>query len=117
MSNIASVILDERVRRMSLNEALFREVNERINDVNNGWSLTGDIEIVCECGDLGCTQLLRLRLAEYEHIRSDPTWFAVVAGHEVAMVEVVIARATGYNVVQKRVGVPADVARVTDQRR
>ena len=110
--------MDERARRIGLNEALFREVNERLNDVNNTFAvMTGVVEILCECGDLGCVEQLSLAPGDYEHVRSDPTWFAVVPGHDVAAVEFVIASYPAYDIVQKRPGTPAEVAEATDVRR
>ena len=111
-------ILDERTRRIGLNEALFREVNERLNDVNNTFSVvTGVMEILCECGDLSCVEQLSLAPGDYERLRSDPTWFAVVPGHDIEMVEIVIASYPAYDIVQKRAGAPAEVAKATDVRR
>jgi hypothetical protein len=42
--------MDERERRIGLNEALFREVNEAVSDINADFEAP-DFEIVCECGD------------------------------------------------------------------
>jgi hypothetical protein len=104
--------VDEQAERIGRNEALFRHVNERLKEVGSDFSLVSeDAAFVCECGDVACTQEIRMTLAEYEHVRTDPTWFAVVAGHEIPAVEWVVRRHEGWNVVQKREGDPADVAR------
>lgn len=45
---------EERKRR------LLREVNERIRLVTANFAVTdGNLELVCECGASGCTELLR----------------------------------------------------------
>lgn len=109
--------MDERERRIGLNETLYREVNERLGDLNETFaSVSGVIVIVCECGDVGCTQQLTIPHADYEHLRSDPTWFAVAPGHEVASVEFVVTSHDGYDIVQKRPGEPAALAEATDPR-
>jgi hypothetical protein len=106
-----------RERRIGLNEALFREVNERLEDVNDTFSsVSGVLETVCECGDISCSQQLTIPHQDYEHVRSDPTWFAVIPGHELASVELVVVSRDGYDIVQKRAGAPAAEAKATDPR-
>ena len=74
------------------------------------------MEIVCECGDIGCTVQLTIVPAEYEYIRSEATWFAVIPGHEQLGVETIVANREGYDIVQKRPGAPAEISRATDPR-
>ena len=70
--------------RAGRNEVVFREVNERLRELGEGFSLVSEVaEFVCECGDSGCAERIELNLAEYERVRSDPTWFVIVPGHEV----------------------------------
>ena len=85
--------------RIAQNEVLFREVNERIREVEK----EPQLHILCECGDEDCTRLIGMTLEEYERLRADPVAFAVVPGHETASVEEVVARET-YHVVRKRPG-------------
>jgi hypothetical protein len=109
--------LDERQRRIGQNEALFRKVNERLNDVHDALAtLTGVLEIVCECGNLSCAELLSITPDDYEHMRSEATWFAVLPGHEIGEVEQVVASRDGYDVVEKRPGPAADEAEAADPR-
>src|SRR6476620_1565755 len=57
-------------------ESVFRSVNEKVEDINRAFSLaTESMSVVCECGDINCTQQLEIDLATYEAVRSDPTWF------------------------------------------
>jgi hypothetical protein len=90
-----------REERVARNEALFREVNERIRDVNEEAPAAAETAFVCECGDPECTEPVSLTLVEYEEIRGDPTHFAVLPGHVVADVEVVIAGNDRFVVVKK----------------
>ena len=109
--------IDERARRKALNEAAFREVNERIRSLNETFSeFSGEFSIVCECDDSACVEHLAVRPDEYEMVRSDPTLFAVRPGHESPAVETVEAERGGYNVVRKRPGEPAKIAVATDPR-
>ena len=42
----------DRAERIGLNEALFREVNERVKGINDGFGgRLEEAEFVCECGD------------------------------------------------------------------
>jgi hypothetical protein len=107
----------DRHERIGLNEAVFREVNERINDLAESFGLDEQpLDLVCECGDPACVERISMSRAEYEELRADPTHFAVYAGHNAADVEDVVTRRSGYEVVRKHEGEPADVARETDPR-
>lgn len=109
--------MDERARRVGQNEALFRQVNERIEQVNRDFAaLTSRIDVVCECGDGGCAERIVLSVDEYERVRRDPTWFILLPGHDEPDVEDVIEDHDGWIVVQKRPGEPAQIARETDTR-
>ena len=94
---------EERVAR---NEALFREFNERVEDMaetfdprDEGDSLR--IGFVCECGNLDCLERLDLTRAAYEEVRSDAKRFVVARGHEDMSIARVVAREEGYLVVEK----------------
>ena len=106
--------MEERERRIGLNESLFREVNERVKDVNETFNVfTEQVDIVCECGDAKCTERIVLRAEEYESVRSNAEHFAVAPGHLAADVEHVIAEHEGWQVVRKDPGPAAHVARAT----
>ena len=112
-----NVPVRSREERIGLNEAMFRDVNERIRALNADFAEISDVvDIVCECGRIDCIERIEMPPAEYEALRSDPTLFAIVAGHEIADVEDVVARYASYHVVRKRPLVPAEIARATDPR-
>ncbi len=103
--------------RIGKNEALFREVNERVKTVNESFSLvTQRADFVCECGDQACMDRITMALDEYERIRAEATWFLTREGHEIADVETVIERHPGYQVVAKLPGPPAALADEQDPR-
>lgn len=102
----------ERVRRVGQNEAFFRQVNERVREVNETFSvLTGSGDFVCECGDPSCVDRIELTMEEYRRVRSQPELFAIRPGHEIADVETVVEENERFAVVRKREGEPSRVAR------
>ena len=107
--------MSERGRRIGLNEAIFRQVNERISELSGNYE-TPILEILCECGDIDCSDRFEIAHQAYEELRSDPTLFAVIPGHEIADVEDIVEVSHGYLVVRKHAGDPADVAKATDPR-
>jgi hypothetical protein len=109
--------VDERERRMGENEVLFREVNERLESLNEAFSpLTEQMLIVCECADLSCIERIPVTLAEYEELRADPKAFAILSGHEAAEVDQIVAERDRYVIVRKRPGEAARVAVTKDPR-
>jgi hypothetical protein len=109
--------VSERERRIGANEAIFREVNERVEEINRTFStLTESMKIMCECGDVRCAEMISIPVSEYERIRADSTLFAVVPGHEAPDVEGVVQRQDGFDVVRKHPGEPAAIAEATDPR-
>jgi hypothetical protein len=101
-------------KRLALNEALFRETNERAEERVR--LFVGDEElygIICECASLDCSERITLSKDEYAAVRSDPAQFAVKPGHTIGDVEEVVARNERFEVVRKR-GVAAEVAEFLD---
>src|ERR1700693_4632537 len=116
-SREAGVDEEARRARIAKNESLFRSVNEKLEDINRGFSLaTQSMTAVCECGDMNCAEQIEIDLATYEQVRSDPTWFVIVPGHEVADVEEIVARHGGFDVVCKHKGAGKAVAIATNPR-
>jgi hypothetical protein len=109
--------MDERERRIVQNETLFREVNERVKDLNVTFANFTDVmEVVCECGSRHCADRFAITPQEYEALRSDPDHFAVIPGHEIADVERIVSRCGHYDVVEKLPGEAQRIAHATDPR-
>ncbi|MGH3030893.1 MAG: hypothetical protein ACRDNE_09040 [Gaiellaceae bacterium] len=108
--------MDSRQHRVAKNEALFREVNERIKEVNEPLALEESSDYLCECGSRDCTEPIALTRAEYERVRSGPTHFAVVSEHVVPDVENVVAENARYAIVEKRSPAAARIAIERDPR-
>jgi hypothetical protein len=97
-------------QRLALNEALFREVNERIREISDTFVQDdATYDFLCECSDPGCTKRVVLTRDEYEKLRSDPTRFVVAKGHVLQEIETVVERAKDHVVVEKE-GAAADIA-------
>jgi hypothetical protein len=109
--------MDERERKIGENEALYRTVNERIDDLNQVFgTITNTMTVVCECGDGACAQQIELAVGDYERVRSESTNFIIVPGHEIPDVEDVVERNDTFDVVRKHAGDIAELARETDPR-
>jgi len=114
--------VEPRLTRLAKNEALFREVNERISEISQELAPgTPNPELidglVCECSDPQCLERVGpLTIAQYEGVREDSRRFITAAGHQAADVERVVDRQPSYWVVEKHEGPPSDVARERDPR-
>jgi hypothetical protein len=107
--------MSERTRRIGLNEAVFRAVNEEIEGLAQRFALVDQkLDLICECGNSGCAERIHLGHDEYAQLRSDSTLFATVPGHEFPDVETVVGRHDGYQVVKKDDGEAAELAERTD---
>jgi hypothetical protein len=110
-------MIQSREQRIGLNEAVFREVNERIESLAESFDLgTQPLDLICECGDVSCVQRIHMTHAEFEELRSDPHLFAISPGHDIPDVESIVANRRGYDVVKKHPGDPQEVAERTDRR-
>jgi hypothetical protein len=105
--------MDKRLERRARNEALIREVNERIEKVDkaaveaNAGPEERFFEFLCECGggdagDVACEEHVEMTIQEYEKVRSQDDRFAVYPGHEQEALEWVAARNERFVVVDKR---------------
>jgi hypothetical protein len=109
--------VSSRDERIGLNEAVFREVNERIQDLADRFELKDEpLDLICECGDADCVRRISMTRVEYEALRSDPRQFAVHHGHQYPDVEDLVERRKGYDIVAKNRGAPERIAEQTDPR-
>jgi hypothetical protein len=108
---------DERIRRIGENEALYRQVNERVEEINDAFgTVTGVSEIMCECGSLECSAQLTVPREVYEQVRANPARFLISPGHEFPEAETVVERHEAYVIVRKDPGPARRVAEETDTR-
>jgi len=105
----------DREERIARNEILFRQVNEKIEELQSGEGVERRFDFLCECGNKDCLEAISLTLVEYEGVRSEPTQFVVLPGHEVPGIEHTVQRGEGYSIVGKE-GDAAEVAEAHDPR-
>jgi hypothetical protein len=103
---------DDEVRPGEV-ERLFREVNERVRELNE--TLEPLVEYgswACECADPGCLERIDMTPAEYAELREQPTHFAIgpAEKHFDPAVETLVRKTDRFWVVEKR-GEAADIAR------
>jgi hypothetical protein len=95
--------VQSRARRFAENEALFRELNDRIDETGRRFYLEGQLaqKFVCECGHAGCTDWVTLTMEEYHAIRGNDAWFFVTPGHDEPEVERVVDQTERFATVEK----------------
>ena len=62
----------------------FRTANERLRRIfaSHRFEEVDRAPFICECADGGCFEVVMLSLEEYDHVRTDPSWLVLIAGHE-----------------------------------
>jgi hypothetical protein len=113
--------MKERLERTARNEALLRQVNERMEELDeaaeeHGWVPDdGLFDFYCECGrEGGCSTKIALTLEEYERVRGQDDRFALARGHETPALERVVEENDRFVIVDK---VPAAERFVADDPR
>ena len=104
---------EARQERAAKNAAVFREVNERLEELRA--PTASFIDFVCECAQVDCVEQILLTVSEYEALRREPERFAVSFGHDNPDVDRVVAEGERYVVVEK-IGTGAATARRLDPR-
>jgi hypothetical protein len=105
--------MNPREQQQARNEALVREVNERIERLDQSAGFADEdttFEFLCECGQVNaeggitCQDRVEMTLQEYEHVRAQDDRFAVVPGHENVALEKIVRRSDRFLVVDKKPG-------------
>lgn len=85
-------------------QSLYREVNERVKEVNDQRA-SSDLpqHVICECAQPECSQRITMSALEYETLRSHGTWFAIapLEEHFFPEVERIVAQNEHYWIVEK----------------
>ena len=98
--------MDDAQARRVQNETLFREVNERVDELAVGLAGVAEPDeflsgFICECGSDTCVELVQVAHSQYEAVRRDPSRFIVLPGHDDPTVERVVDRNDRFWVVEK----------------
>lgn len=97
-------------------QSLFREINEQILTISDNPRLDGELELVCECANPGCFDVLRVQVADYEAVRRFPTRFIVSSMHAAGGDDRMVEDSPAFAVVEKS-GPAAEAAIRLDPRR
>jgi hypothetical protein len=93
---------DPQKARLAQNEDFFRGINERVSDsAESHGTSPHDYEFFCECSDTTCMERVVLTLAEYAHIRAEPTRFVVQKNHVIPEIEHVVETVSDHMVIEK----------------
>ncbi len=104
--------LEQRITRGAHTQSLFRDVNDRIEHLNEVFSTVLPLgSFVCECARAACSERVELDIEEYRALRSNAARFVVAAGkaHVFPLFEHLVERHDRYWVVEK-VGLAGEVA-------
>jgi hypothetical protein len=97
--------MDMREKRLAQNEALYREVNERVTAIverqDRPDDRTYEYSYFCECANADCTLQVTVPRDVYEWVRSESNRFLIAPGHEMPEAEKVVRAERGFAVVEK----------------
>jgi hypothetical protein len=92
-------------KRVAQNESFFREVNERIHELEERFGARAagaDLpSFVCECTTTGCAVAVPMSVEEYRLVREKPTRFLVAPGHSHSGAERVVQRTARFEIVER----------------
>jgi hypothetical protein len=100
---------DAQQERRARNETSFRKVNEAIAAGRALADADKPVPFVCECGRVGCTEIIEVPPGGYVGVRSDPRRFLIADGHDSPEIERVVERHGTWAVVEK-VGEAGEIA-------
>jgi hypothetical protein len=103
-----------RQERAARQQSLFRDLNERLDEVMG--ELDSEQDFLCECADRECNEMVSVSRSEYELVRSVSTHFVIARGHELAGVENVVMHAGGRFSVVEKIERAAEIAQLLDPR-
>ncbi len=120
-----SPIANSSERRLVENEAVFRELNQKIHKgykhtnklarednqpdfLVKSTELDKPLYFFCECADEKCVDRIKINMREYNKIHEERDNFVVLPGHNIAAIERIVAERAGYTVVKKYLDPPEE---------
>jgi hypothetical protein len=102
--------VSSREERLARNEAMFREINERLESrIQTFRSGEAGLSILCECAAPDCADRIRISPDAYAAVRTDGRQFIARPGHERLDIEEIVEANDEYEVMRKR-GIAGQVA-------
>jgi hypothetical protein len=108
--------MSREAEKDATNQALFREVNEQIEQLATGVDVAERGSYICECGNTRCAEAMELTRGEYEAVRGHANRFAVLPNHVNLAAETVVEQYGRFSVVETLAGEASRIARETDPR-
>jgi hypothetical protein len=108
----------DRQKRAATNQSLFRDVNERVKDLNDHFhAYTTLSDWICECANDTCVERIEMASQDYEQIRAAGERFFVAPDDEHVWLDVerVVERHDNYWIVEK-IELAAKIATRADPR-
>ena len=95
--------MESRLDRIARNESLFRASNREIERASQdaGDREESEIEVLCECGQEGCRELITVTISDYDKAHGQADRFIVVPGHDTPEIERVVELSERYLIVDK----------------
>jgi hypothetical protein len=91
----------DRIERLARNQMIFRQVNERLRELEPGRFADGAEEFVCECSREDCTELLEMSREEYAAMRGETRRYVTKPDHDFRELELVVDANPRFQVVEK----------------
>jgi hypothetical protein len=99
------------VERNARAQVIYREVNDRIREMDESFRSLDQTVVICECGR-GCAERIEVPVDEYDRVRRESTQFFVTPPHFASEVDRVIEDHGPWLLVEA-VGVAAEIARTS----
>lgn len=97
--------------RLAENEVIFRDANEQIEGRADELDFSAPVPFLCECGDRGCHEIVRLTREEYAEIRTNPRHFVIVPEHvDVAILAGKVVAPGDKHVIVEKTGLAGEIA-------
>jgi hypothetical protein len=90
-----------REQRAARNQAMFREVNEQLEELSDLFGALESQKFVCECAAPDCVEPIDMTIGEYETTRERGSTFVVAPGHVYPEIERVVGTGDRFMVVEK----------------
>ena len=82
-------LAEDRETRAARNQSLFREINERVKQLNEGFSMVLPVgEWICECADDTCVERIELSATAYAAVRNNGARFLVAPSDQHVLLDV-----------------------------
>ena len=92
-----------RQERLEHNQQIFRDANERFEDIveENGFDGVRPVPFLCECADMTCRGTIEITTGDYDAAHIDSDHYVILRGHQTIDNEVIVEDNVTYLVADK----------------